>query len=65
MGEKAHVSKACPSLASLKNVKMSLKARSHKGFGELVNVTEKKDRFGLGYESFDMKRALAPTKNFK
>jgi len=44
---------------------MSVMAGKPDGWGEIVQVKEKKDKFGLGYEPFQQKRAHSPQANYQ
>ncbi|XP_050877865.1 uncharacterized protein LOC127081679 [Lathyrus oleraceus] len=58
-----HVGKACSSFASLKNAKSSIEGGNPEGWGQLIDVREKHDRFGLGYMPSAAKGARVPAKD--
>ncbi|XP_050919093.1 uncharacterized protein LOC127136596 [Lathyrus oleraceus] len=43
------IGKSCSSFASLKSVKSNIEGGNLEGWGQLIDVREKHDRFGLGY----------------
>ncbi|XP_050908104.1 uncharacterized protein LOC127121698 [Lathyrus oleraceus] len=49
MEMKDPVGKTCSSFASLKSAKSSIEGGNPKGWGQLIDIREKHDRFGLGY----------------
>ncbi|XP_050875250.1 uncharacterized protein LOC127078874 [Lathyrus oleraceus] len=57
------VGKACSSFASLKSVKSSIEGGNPEGWGQLIDIREKHDRFGLGYVPSAAKGARVPTKD--
>ncbi|XP_050875676.1 uncharacterized protein LOC127079321 [Lathyrus oleraceus] len=57
------VGKACSSFASLKSAKSSIEGGNPEGWGQLIDVREKHDRFGLGYVPSVEKGAWVPTKD--
>ncbi|XP_050908978.1 uncharacterized protein LOC127122727 [Lathyrus oleraceus] len=57
------VGKACSSSASLKSVKSSIEGGNPEGWGQLIDVREKHDHFGLGYVPSAEKGACVPTKD--
>ncbi|XP_050890371.1 uncharacterized protein LOC127095771 [Lathyrus oleraceus] len=56
------VGKACSSFASLKSTKSSIEGGNPEGWGHLIDVREKHDRFGLGYVPSAAKGAWVPAK---
>ncbi|XP_050877333.1 uncharacterized protein LOC127081091 [Lathyrus oleraceus] len=60
---KGPVGKACSSFASLKSAKSSIEGGNPEGWGQLIDMREKHDRFGLGYVPSAAKGARAPTKD--
>jgi hypothetical protein len=57
------VGKACSSFASLKSAKSSIEGGNPEGWGQLIDIREKHDRFGLGYVPSAAKGARVPTKD--
>ncbi|XP_050889414.1 uncharacterized protein LOC127094647 [Lathyrus oleraceus] len=57
------VGKACSSFASLKSAKSSNEGGNPEGWGQLIDIREKHDRFGLGYVPSAVKGARVPTKD--
>ncbi|XP_050890365.1 uncharacterized protein LOC127095765 [Lathyrus oleraceus] len=57
------IGKACSSFASLKSAKSSVEGGNPEGWGELIDIREKHDRFGLGYVPPAAKGARFPTKD--
>lgn len=57
VGEKAPVSRSKPSFASAKSAKMTIVAGRPDGWGEIVQVAEKKDKFGLGFKPYQQAKA--------
>ncbi|XP_050914977.1 uncharacterized protein LOC127129916 [Lathyrus oleraceus] len=51
------VGKSCSSFASLKSAKSSIEGGNPEGWGQLIDIREKHDRFGLGYVPSAAKRA--------
>ncbi|XP_050889537.1 pectin acetylesterase 8-like [Lathyrus oleraceus] len=60
---KGPVGKACSSFASLKSAKSSIEGGNPEGWGQLIDIREKHDRFGLGYVPSAAKGARVPTKD--
>ncbi|XP_050897670.1 uncharacterized protein LOC127104530 [Lathyrus oleraceus] len=56
------VGKACSSFASLKSVKSSIEGGNPEDWGQLIDVREKHDRFGLRYVPSVAKGARVPAK---
>ncbi|XP_050883704.1 uncharacterized protein LOC127086918 [Lathyrus oleraceus] len=57
------VGKACSSFASLKSAKSSIEGGNPKGWGHLIDIREKHDRFGMGYVPSAVKGARVPAKD--
>ncbi|XP_050896008.1 uncharacterized protein LOC127102703 [Lathyrus oleraceus] len=57
------VGKACSSSASLKSAKSSIEGGNPEGWGQLIDIREKHDRFGLGYVPSAAKGARVPAKD--
>ncbi|XP_050888930.1 uncharacterized protein LOC127094104 [Lathyrus oleraceus] len=57
------VGKACSSFASLKSAKSSIEGGNPEGWGQLIDIREKHDRFGLGYVPSAAKGARVPAKD--
>ncbi|XP_050896536.1 uncharacterized protein LOC127103311 [Lathyrus oleraceus] len=63
MEMKDPIGKACSSFASLKSVKSSIEGGNPEGWGQLIDVREKHDRFGMRYVSSAAKGARVPAKD--
>ncbi|XP_050909925.1 uncharacterized protein LOC127123778 [Lathyrus oleraceus] len=57
------VGKACSSFASMKSTKSSIEGGNPEGWGQLIDIREKHDRFGLGYVPSAVKGARVPAKD--
>ncbi|XP_050919635.1 uncharacterized protein LOC127137195 [Lathyrus oleraceus] len=57
------VGKACSSFASLKSAKSSIEGGNPEGWGQVIDIREKHDRFGLGYVPSAVKGARVPAKD--
>ena len=57
------VEKASLSFASLKSAKSAVESGGPAGWGQVINVNEKNDRFGLGYKPSANGGALVPAKD--
>ncbi|XP_050895830.1 uncharacterized protein LOC127102504 [Lathyrus oleraceus] len=57
------VGKASSSFASLKSARSSIEGGNPEGWGQLIDIREKHDRFGLGYVPSAAKGARVPAKD--
>ncbi|XP_050877822.1 uncharacterized protein LOC127081624 [Lathyrus oleraceus] len=60
---KESVEKVIPSFSSVKGTKITIENGSPEGWGQVIDISMKKDCFGLGYNPFAKEGASIPTKD--
>jgi hypothetical protein len=60
---KESVEKVIPSFSSVKGTKITIENGSPEGWGQVIDINMKKDRFGLGYKPSNKEGAPVPTKD--